>query len=267
MERITTDGMDYWLGGEGPALLVLHGGGASAEAMLGLVEGIGAGYRVLVPNLAGYGRSAAQDPERPALDQHQEVVRRAFALCDGPIDLVGHSMGGFMALRAAARWRERVRRLAAVEPMCFGSLHTGEPEDSAALVEDRLAIDAMIAAVDAGRLEPGVAAFIDYWGGAPWATLPEHVQARLLAMGRQLRREAYETSYDETPAGVYAALGGRTLLLAGSASPLPARRIVQRLAEAMPGAQTATIAGAGHMSVVMQPERFAPAIRAFLTGD
>ena len=30
MERITADGMDYWIGGTGPALLILHGGGASA---------------------------------------------------------------------------------------------------------------------------------------------------------------------------------------------------------------------------------------------
>ncbi len=107
--------------------------------------------------------------------------------------------------------------------------------------------------------------FIDYWGGAPWAALPEHVCARLVAMGRQLRREACETSYDETLASAYAGLGGRALLLAGSGSPLPARRIVTRLAEAMPGAETAMSAGASHMSAVMEPDLFAPTIRAFLS--
>ena len=266
MQRITADGLDYWLGGEGSALLILHGGGASADALLGLAEGIGAGYRVLVPNLAGYGRSAPQDVARPALEQHQAVVQRAFALCQGSIDLVGHSMGGFMALRAAARWPARVRKLVAAEPMCFGTLQTGDRVDAQALAEDRAAIDALVAHVDAGRIEPGVAAFIDYWGGAPWLALPEHVRARLVAMGRQLRREAYETSYDATPASAYAALGGQTLLLAGAASPLPVRRIVARLAEAMPGGQTGTIDRAGHMSVVTQPALFAPTIRAFLTA-
>lgn len=266
MQRITTDSMDYWLAGDGPPLLILHGGGASAEALLGLAERIGTGYRVLVPNLAGYGRNASLDDARPALEQHLATVRRAIAMCDGPIDLVGHSMGGFMALRAASQWPERVRRLVAVEPMCFGTLHTGDPADGQALAEDRAAIDALVRLVDSGETEAGVAAFIGYWGGAPWAALPEHVRARLIAMGQQLRREAHETSYDRTPASAYASLGKRTFLLAGEDSPLPASRIVARLAEAMPGVQTATIANAGHMSVVMQPDLFAPAIRSFLTA-
>jgi lipase len=264
MERITADDMDYWVGGTGPALLILHGGGASAEALLGLAGLVGHGYRVLVPNLAGYGRSAPQDPNQPAMAAHLAVVEHAFALCDGPIDLIGHSMGGFMALRAASRQPERVRRLVAIEPMCFGSLHTGDPLDAAALAEDRAAIDALVRLVDAHEVEAGVAAFINYWGGAPWDKMPERIRARLVALGRQLRREAFETSYDETPATAYAALGDRTLLLAGAEAPLPARRIVTRLAEAMPGAQTETIAGAGHMAVVMQPNLFAEPVRQWL---
>ncbi len=159
MQRITADGMDYWQGGDGPALLVLHGGGASAEALLQLAERIGAGHRVLVPNLAGYGRNSPLDNSRPALEQHLAVVQRAFGLCDGPIDVVGHSMGGLMALRAAACWPDRVRRPVAVEPMCFGSLHTGDPTDTQALAEDRAAIDALVRLVDGGDVEAGVAAF------------------------------------------------------------------------------------------------------------
>lgn len=267
MDRITRDGMDYWLGGEGPALLILHGGGASAEAMLGLAERIGAGRRVLVPNLAGYGHNAPLDPSNPALAQHRAMVERAFRLCEGPVDVIGHSMGGFMALSAAIRQPARLRKLVAVEPMCFGSLQPDDPADAQALRDDRAAIDALVAHVDAGALEAGVAAFIDYWGGAPWKVLPEHVRARLVAMGPQLRREAFETSYDPTPASAYAELGGRTLLLVGALSPLPARRIVHRLAAAMPGAETASIAGAGHMGVVLQPALFADAVRAFVFRD
>lgn len=267
MDRITRDGMDYWLGGEGPALLILHGGGASAEAMLGLAERIGAGRRVLVPNLAGYGRNAPLDPSSPALAQHRAMVERAFRLCEGPVDVIGHSVGGFMALSAAIRQPARLRKLVAVEPMCFGSLQPDDPADAQALRADRAAIDALVAHVDAGAVEVGVAAFIDYWGGAPWKALPEHVRARLVAMGPQLRREAFETSYDPTPASAYAELGGRTLLLVGALSPLPAPRIVHRLAAAMPGAETASIAGAGHMGVVLQPALFADAVRAFLCRD
>ena len=267
MQRITADGMDYWLGGEGPALLILHGGGASAEAMLALAERVGAGRRVLVPNLAGYGRNAPPEPSAPALAAHAAMVQRSLDLCAGPVDLIGHSMGGFMALRAAAAARGRVRRMVAVEPMCFGSLQAADPLDAKALAEDRAAIDTLARCVDAGEAEAGVAAFIDYWGGAPWAALPAHVRARLLAMAPQLRREAWETSYDRTPADAYAELGPRCLLLAGGQSPLPARRIVQRLADAMPGAETATVDAAGHMSVVMQPDLFADAVRAFLGRD
>ena len=266
VDKGTIDGIDYRFAGEGPPLIVLHGGGANADALLGLAQLVGQKHRVIAPNLAGYGSTPPAPPTAPALEVHLQVVEQAFALAgDAQFDLLGHSMGGMLALKAAARTPDRIRRLVAVEPMCFGALLTGDETDTAALDEDRAVIDYLVQQVDAGNVEAGVAAFIDYWGGAPWHTLPERIQTRLIALGPQLRREAQATSYDPTPAATYAGLGQKTLLLAGSTSPLPARRIVQRLAEAMPGARSKTIAEAGHMAVVTKPDLFADAINAWLS--
>jgi pimeloyl-ACP methyl ester carboxylesterase len=55
---------------------------------------------------------------------------------------------------------------------------------------------------------------------------------------------------DGTPASTYTGARRPTLLLSGTASPLPARRVVQRLAEALPESRVVTIEGAGHLAPV-----------------
>jgi pimeloyl-ACP methyl ester carboxylesterase len=55
-----------------------------------------------------------------------------------------------------------------------------------------------------------------------------------------------------------------TLLLHGARSPEPTRRIVERLAGALPLARTRTIAGAGHMAPLSHADQINAAIVSFL---
>ncbi len=102
---------------------------------------------------------------------------------EGPVDIFGHSMGGFMALQAARHWPDKIGKLAAIETVAFGAIATGDPVDEAALAIDQNANAALVSAYDRGDREQGIAAFISLWNGPPWAKLPEPVRAGLVILG------------------------------------------------------------------------------------
>jgi len=120
--------------GEGaPAVLVhgsFHGGEETFTGQRPLAD---AGYRLLLPDRRGHGRS----PEVELIDFETDAADVAGLLGEGA-HLVGYSYGGVVALLAAAAAPERVRSLALLEPSAF-SLVRGHPavEATIALVEEQ----------------------------------------------------------------------------------------------------------------------------------
>ncbi|MFE7562274.1 alpha/beta fold hydrolase [Kitasatospora sp. NPDC057500] len=108
---------------DGRPLVLLHGGGATATCWSANAAALAAaGHRVLAVDLIG-------DPGRSTLDHPRlgglpELLGWLDAVLDGldatAADLVGHSYGGWIALRYALHAPARVRRLALLDPtQCF----------------------------------------------------------------------------------------------------------------------------------------------------
>jgi pimeloyl-ACP methyl ester carboxylesterase len=101
----------YLVGGEGEPLVLVHGLGGAASNWLGLAPLLLSGRRLLVPELSGHGGSGPL-PAAESLDAYADrvgllVERAGFA----PAPVVGHSLGGAIALRLAIRRPEVVSRL------------------------------------------------------------------------------------------------------------------------------------------------------------
>lgn len=103
--RLRAGSVDWWVldtGGEGPALLLLHGLGASGHSFARMIPALAARYRVIVPDLPGQGCSRALSPARSGLIPMAEDLRH---LCDMMglhlVGVVGHSAGAAIALRMA----------------------------------------------------------------------------------------------------------------------------------------------------------------------
>jgi 3-oxoadipate enol-lactonase len=106
--------------GEGPALVFLHGGLASHEAVLPLVGPLTDRYRVITPDLRGSGRS--HSPESLTFDRLSEDVLRLLDHLEVETALVGGiSAGSGVAVRFVLRHPERSRGLLVVKPVYAGS--------------------------------------------------------------------------------------------------------------------------------------------------
>ena len=105
-----------------PVVLV-HGWGASAFAWREAIEALSAaGWRVVAPDLRGHGFSEKPDDERlftsDAMVEHVLAIMDAAGVRRAP--LVGHSLGGEIAVGVALRAPERVSRLALIAPVGLG---------------------------------------------------------------------------------------------------------------------------------------------------
>ena len=99
----------YFVGGSGQPLILVHGLTGAASNWVDLVPRLSERFRLLVPDLPGHGGSAPL-PAAPSLDAYAE---RVFLLAQRegllPAAVVGHSLGGVVALRVALRHPEAVR--------------------------------------------------------------------------------------------------------------------------------------------------------------
>jgi 3-oxoadipate enol-lactonase len=92
-------------GGEGPPLLLVHGFGGAAWNFSELAPLL-PGRRLIIPDLPGHGASSPLPA--PTLAGFADVLA---GLIEGPTDVLGHSLGGVVALRLAERHPALVRRL------------------------------------------------------------------------------------------------------------------------------------------------------------
>ena len=101
--------------GSGPPLVLLHGVSLSAAAWAPLFSTL-SGYRLLAVDLPGHGLSDPVDYGHGHLRQHaRELVEDVFdALGLDDAAVIGHSLGGMLALWYAATSAKRISRLVAI---------------------------------------------------------------------------------------------------------------------------------------------------------
>lgn len=95
-----------------PTLVLVHGFTGSKENWLPLLRVLGHRYRVIVPDLPGWGASERRtDADYGYRAQAERLVAFIARLAAAPVVLVGHSMGGGIAVLAAEQAPQRIERL------------------------------------------------------------------------------------------------------------------------------------------------------------
>lgn len=102
--------------GDGTRVVLVHGSLSSGEEAWSAQQSLGsAGYRLVLPDRRGYGRSVGEGGEDYERDAHDIAP-----LLGDRAHLVGHSYGALSALWTAAVRPEAVRSLTVLEPPAFG---------------------------------------------------------------------------------------------------------------------------------------------------
>ena len=109
------ESIHYLEEGTGPPVILIHGFGGHTFSYRNVLPDLAADHRVVALDLLGFGYSERpKEADYSHSAQAKRVVRLMDALGIEKASLVGHSMGGEIAMRVAAGWPERVERIALV---------------------------------------------------------------------------------------------------------------------------------------------------------
>ena len=253
--------------GSGPPLVLLHGFTGAATTWAPLLPHFAAEHETLAIDLPGHGRSSAPaHPGRYALARFADDLLRvldAFAI--DRVALLGYSMGGRAALRAALRAPDRVAALV---------LESTSPgiADPARRAERR---DADRALADEIERE-GVPAFVTRWEALPlWASqhaLPDSARARLRAQRETNDATGLANSLrgagageDEPVLARLAEIDAPVLLVAGALDATYVAAATE-MARVFPDARLAVVPNAGHAVHLERPDELTDAVLEFLRG-
>jgi 3-oxoadipate enol-lactonase len=245
----------------GRVILLLHAFPLMARMWQPQLAEPPAGWRVVAPDLAGFGGTDDHDTGPAVLDDYaHDVVALLDALGVRGAHVGGLSLGGYVTLAVARLAPERVTGLVLAD--------TKAPADT---VEQRAARDRLVATLDAGGPAAVATEMIPRLVGQTTIrerpALVEHVRSLITANEPRGLRRAILRLRDRPDATPHLSdIGVPTLVVVGDEdTPTPvaeARVLSQRIA----GARLEIIGGAGHLSNLERPEAFTAALTSFLTS-
>ncbi|MDX1507696.1 MAG: alpha/beta fold hydrolase [Woeseiaceae bacterium] len=229
-------------------VLCLHASASAGRQWRPLSESLGTDYRLLTPDLLGYGDGGFARSGRFSLDDEVEHV---LAQLDDGIErlhVVGHSYGGAVALRFAQRFPRRVASLTVYEPaqpllLFEDGLHTSEAREARSLRE----IFVNHATSTFGRWR-AAREYVNYWSGRDaWQRLTFARRRRITGLVPKIAAELDALFSASAALGDVSALTMPVTILFGSRTRRTAKRVCELLQERIRGSRLQSIDGLEHM--------------------
>ncbi|MYR55923.1 alpha/beta fold hydrolase [Streptomyces sp. SID625] len=262
-----------------PRALYVHGLGGSSQNWTPLMALLGTDVDGEALDLPGFGDSPPPDDGNYSVTAHaRAVIRYLDTAGQGPVHLLGNSLGGAVSTRVAALRPDLVRTLTLVSPAL--------PElrvQRSALPTGLLALPGVCALFT--RLtrewtaEQRVRGVMALCYGDPGRVTPEGFRDAVQEMERRLRLPYFWDAMARSARGIVDAytLGGQhglwrqaervlapTLLVYGGRDQLVGYRMAQRAARAFRDSRLLTLPDAGHVAMMEYPETVATAFRELL---
>ncbi|MFC1403921.1 MULTISPECIES: alpha/beta fold hydrolase [unclassified Streptacidiphilus] len=261
----------YRIAGSGPAVLLIHGIGDSSATWAELIPGLARKHTVIAPDLLGHGAS-----DKPRADYSVAAYANGMRDLLGVLGieratLVGHSLGGGVAMQFAYQFPERTERLVLVSTGGVGrevnpvlravSLPGADLMlSSLRLPGMRLQSNAVIQLMQLLGTDLGLDAadLLNLVDGLPDATARSAFIRTLRAVVDW--RGQVVTMLDRC----YLVQGMPTLLLWGSRDSVVPVEHAHRAHTAMPGSRLEVFEGAGHFPFHSDPRRFLELVEDFI---
>ncbi|HYO10577.1 MAG TPA: alpha/beta hydrolase [Tepidisphaeraceae bacterium] len=257
-KTISGTAIHYEESGSGPPLVLLHGFPLDARVWARQREDLADMFRVITPDLRGFGRSASTSPFTSLKQLADDVRALLVELGALPAVLGGLSMGGYVALEYAKKYPADLRGLILVDTKAEGDTAEGKQgrdkmvqlvreKGSAAVAEQMM--PKMLAPSAAQRI-PAVARELR---AIMEACPPLTIEQALLAM-RDRDDHARDLPSITVP----------TLVIVGQHDAITPPAGAEKMRQAIPHARITIVPDAGHMAPIEQPEQVSLAIGRFI---
>jgi pimeloyl-ACP methyl ester carboxylesterase len=257
--------------GEGPAILFVHGLGASWQSWLEQLPEFAASHRVVAMDLPGFGYS-----ESPSEDISIEYYARWTAQFMDVLGIesaavVGNSMGGFVSAELAIKVPARVQRLVFVSAAIFWqNRRRAQPLVQLARMSDAVVARALVRATDdiATRRRLRYAAL-----ATAGFRYPQYVSDELAhEMVRSARRTDGFLPALQALAGYdleeeLPKISCPTLIVWGANDQLVSVKDAERLEDLIPASRREVFERTGHVAMLERPERFNRLLEEFLAEE
>jgi pimeloyl-ACP methyl ester carboxylesterase len=252
-DTVTVAGIDLELfeRGSGTPILFLHGAGGVRpdDPFVGLLA---QRHRVIAPSHPGFGKSALPD----WLDSVDDIAHVHLELLDRlglrQVDLIGTSIGGWIAAEMATKTPERFAHLVLVGPVGVktGPVDRLDVPDMFAMAQDKLQ---RLLYHNPEKFRPDVKALSDE-------------AIAIMARNRETLALIAWEPYMHNPKLKHRLhrVSAPTLFLRGDSDGLVSAEYLERYARLIPNARTVTIAQAGHAPQLEQAQATATKVLEFL---
>jgi pimeloyl-ACP methyl ester carboxylesterase len=233
--------------GAGPPLLLLHGWGGSSLSFAAVIPALEQRFRLLIPDLPGFGFSEPPAAAWGSADYARVVAGLIESASAKPLDVLGHSFGGKVAVALATQYPELVRRLVLVAAPVV------RLEQNAAVLSRGRAYRAVRAAA---RLLPPLREQILDWGRRRFGSEDYKAAGPLRPTLVRVVNEDWRPALP--------ALRAPVLLIYGERDEDVPAAVGEAARDALPNAELVVMSGAGHFPFLDDAEGFSEAVAAFL---
>ncbi len=265
--------VSYRLAGSGPVLVLIHGITSSSRTWERVLPALAEHHTVLAPDLLGHGESAKPRGDY-SLGAYASGVRDLMiALGLTPATVVGHSLGGGIAMQLAYQFPERIERLALVSSGGLGR-EVNLILRAATLPGSEYVLPLLCAPVlrDAVRTLGRAAGVVGLKPGSDLQGILEGFGSLAAVDARRAFLHTARSIIDLTGQRVsaqdrlYLAAGMPTLIVWGENDPMIPVAHGREAHAAMPGSRLEIFSDAGHFPFNDDPVRFAALLREFVAG-
>jgi pimeloyl-ACP methyl ester carboxylesterase len=264
----------------GRTVVLLHGRNFPSSYWAPVIKILtGAGYRVIVPDQIGFGKSS-----KPAFDLHFDTLaRNTIALLDhlgiAKADIVAHSLGGMLGIRIARAYPDRVAHLLLAAPIGLEDYRLYVPPTPTEKIlenEDRLTADEYRKQLETNysmKLSPEeVTPFIDARFNIKGSSEYRRWLRTFVNTGQMIYREPVVHEIPLIAQPTLFIMGADDHNAPGKMSAPEALRpkmghnadLAKALAAQMPDARAEILANAGHLVFLDSPEKFDALMLDFL---
>ncbi len=253
MEKVSVNGIKlaYARRGQGSPMVLVHGYPLDHSIWDPLAPFLEHNFDLIVPDLRGFGESEGKPGNGSVMDYASDIAELLQSIQIDKAYIVGHSMGGYVALAFARRYAERLSGL--------GMVASQMAADTPDRKEARYATAEQV-------MQSGV------------GTVAESMRPKL-SSEKQWQDFARTLALKQSPEGVAAALRAMAerpdstdlfrgftwpvVIVHGDADQLIPVQRGRDMKAALPSAQYTELPGAGHLLMMEQPERVAAALKSF----